>query len=703
MHPNTSGQSFNNTNLTKQTVIVLLGEFADRPFVDDFPTIEADLRSTNGKLGLSVGYFTEASGNKFNLDFVFVQKAVFRTAEDLNYFVTQDNGVAKFCETLIQALKTEIADATQTHHPNSNVENVPLLIIHSAEDTKSGLTSQKYESQEDPKHPYALCSLESLHGTYCHELGHLLFNWPDLYDSYDLDESGNTIDGVTAGLGDWCLMARGIGQYPEKFTGPSGWIKFCQKWLQANDLPDGSHTLRPGEIAKIPIGGSEYLLLENRAKKGIDSEIPKGGLLVYHVDESAPDFHTLFPNHDELYPGIRLYQGDGFGDLNYGAAGDACDPYPSEDTNATPKILNNNLTDYTNPHLHRNGGELSRKRIENISLIQPSNEINFDLKSFSQNVPNSATQIVEVNSAVVTVTGGPGSEAISATKIRSSGQNEDWLVAAELSDILAIYKIDRQGVATRSTTKTKEVFSKDVLLRAFDLNDRNYLLVYDPYNGNIEFFEIQNGILKSINSLDGAASKYRRYMFLAFGEFVLNGYPNMVGLDPFKGILDFYYVDHDTNQNLSLIWLESHEVNHQVAHQARWSSLVSGNFDDATGLDELCFYNLRKYDKPHQHEILIFQTYPLHPSDSEVFDRTQSAVPVRYDHVCSGNFFPPASGNVVDGLAFFASQKGQQEFVFRDTAKPGSKTTVPVSGEWSWVVSGDFLGKGTDQVFLHQR
>ena len=167
--------------------------------------------------------------------------------------------------------------------------------------------------------------------------------------------------------------------------------------------------------------------------------------------------------------------------------------------------------------------------------------------------------------------------------------------------------------------------------------------------------------------------------------------------------MDFYYVDHDTNQNLSLIWLESHEVNHQVAHQARWSSLVSGNFDDATGLDELCFYNLRKYDKPHQHEILIFKTYPLYPSDSEVFDRTQSAVPVRYDHVCSGNFFPPASGSGVDGLALFDSQKSQQKIAFRDTANPGSKTIVSVSGEWSWMVSGDFLGTGVDQVLAHRR
>ena len=709
LHSNSNGPSFNKTDLTKQTVVVLFGEFAgqNEQFIEDVATMKANMLP-NGKLGQAIDYFSEASQNQFTLNFVFAQQTPFRSTKDLIHFSNQSlfDGEIEFCKKLIQKTKAEIAKAIQDNQLSSNPAEVPLLVIHSAEDDTSGLTSLKYKSQEDPKHPYALCSINSLPGTYCHELGHLLFNWPDLYDSHDLDESGNTINGVTSGLGDWCLMARGIGQPPEKFTGPSGWVKYCQKWLQASDLTDGSHTLKLGSLARILISGSEYLFLENREKKGIDSEIPKQGLLVYHIDETAPGFHSAFPNHDELYPGIKLYQADGLEDLNYGSPGDAMDPYPAEDLSVSAsQTFNNSLTDFTTPCINRNSGELSGKRIENIRLIQSSGDIEFELKSSQLNTQTSASQIVEVNGNLQSVSGGPGADAISATKIREAGQNSDWLVVAELSNIIATYKIDGQGNASRSTTTTKEVFSKDVLLRPFDFKSKNYLLVYDPYNGNVEFFQMQNGALIWTGGLDADATRYRRYMYLATGEFVWNGIPQFAGLDPFKGLLDFYYVDEDANQNLNLYWLESHDVNAKVADQARWSSMASGNFDSGTGLDELCFYNLRKFDNPHMHEILLFQTYPLYRNDYEEFDRTQTGVPVRFDHICSGNFFTTNSHQSIDldGLALLASEVGHQKVVFRDTKNPAAKKTVPLSGEWSWMVSGNFLGNASDQVLLHRR
>ena len=59
-------------------------------------------------------------------------------------------------------------------------------------------------------------------GVCAHELGHLVFGWPDLYDT---DESSE-------GLGNWCLMAggswNGNGDIPAH---PSAWCKVGQGWV----------------------------------------------------------------------------------------------------------------------------------------------------------------------------------------------------------------------------------------------------------------------------------------------------------------------------------------------------------------------------------------------------------------------------------------------------------------------------------------
>ena len=60
-------------------------------------------------------------------------------------------------------------------------------------------------------------------GVCAHELGHLLFGWPDLYD----------IDNSSSGLGEWCLMAGGswngyLGDIPAH---PSAWCKADQGWV----------------------------------------------------------------------------------------------------------------------------------------------------------------------------------------------------------------------------------------------------------------------------------------------------------------------------------------------------------------------------------------------------------------------------------------------------------------------------------------
>ncbi|MBL3670092.1 M6 family metalloprotease domain-containing protein [Streptomyces sp. M2CJ-2] len=169
-------------------------------------------------------------------------------------------------------------------------------------------------------------------GVCAHELGHLLFGLPDLYDA----------DGSSEGVGNWCLMGGGSwggkGDIP---THPSAWCKLQQGWVDQVDVTeDGSLTLPNVQVSHQVhrvwtdgLPGKEYFLLENRQQMGYDVSLPNHGLLVWQIDEGQPD-NTAEPHYL-----VGLVQADDKHDLEWGRnRGDAGDPYPgtSANTSFTP-------------------------------------------------------------------------------------------------------------------------------------------------------------------------------------------------------------------------------------------------------------------------------------------------------------------------------------------------------------------------------
>ena len=551
--------SFKKTGFTEATVIVLLAHFSDKPFDETLDLVEQTLRQNTGKLGLSTKFFADASNDAFNLKFKFVEGFV-DVGEDLDYFTGQIRDQGGSAELEFSKLAVDVANAEISTMVQEGLADQSLpysfLIIHSAADSTDtdGLSSLMYEETiGDTTYPYALCSIESLTGTFCHELGHSLFNWPDLYDSGDLDVQGHYTNGVASGLGDWCVMSRGIGQPPEKFTGPSGWIKVCQELLIPTELDPGTHVLQPGAIAKLLIDDDEYLLLENRAKKPLsnDADLPGEGLLIYHIDESVEGFNNFFPNRNELTAGVRLYQGDGFSDLLIGGIGDGTDPYPSFIlTDSGQRLLNNSLTDYTTPRIRRNNGLLSGIRIENISQDQ-SNQISFE---FKREAIGHTSRIVQPDGISYDVRNGPGVDAIASVKARRTGLAEDLLVAAELPDQLVAYEfqMNQQNgeVVANVFAATTASLSKDARLKSFTLNNKSYVFVYEPISRKAEVFELHAGGFSNATTILPWELRHRRYMHLAIGEFLVAGELNLVGLDPFKQLLEFYRIEN----NLQLTW-----------------------------------------------------------------------------------------------------------------------------------------------------
>jgi len=165
---------------------------------------------------------------------------------------------------------------------------------------------------------YIMLSENSPLGVFAHEFGHDL-GLPDLYD----------VDDSSDGVGDWDVMAGGSwlgipqGDQPSL---PSAFSKAELGWVQpiVVDIPmidqEITSVWNSPEVYKLPIGNSdgEYFLVENRQRHGFDSVLPGSGLLIWHVDESAPD------NSNDLHRMVDLEEAD---EKNGDHPSDATDPW----------------------------------------------------------------------------------------------------------------------------------------------------------------------------------------------------------------------------------------------------------------------------------------------------------------------------------------------------------------------------------------
>ncbi len=122
---------------------------------------------------------------------------------------------------------------------------------------------------------------------FCHEFGHML-GLPDLYARPERPGE--------EGVGVWCAMANQVGNgRPQQFC---AWSKEKLAWVKPTVIdPTVKQKLilspiedSPKECFKVPLrpDASEYLLLENRHKKGFDTSLPADGLLIWRVVGNRP-------------------------------------------------------------------------------------------------------------------------------------------------------------------------------------------------------------------------------------------------------------------------------------------------------------------------------------------------------------------------------------------------------------------------------
>ncbi len=156
-------------------------------------------------------------------------------------------------------------------------------------------------------------------GTFCHENGHMLMGWPDLYD-YDYDSTG---------AGVFCLM--GYGGFALNPAEPCAYMKLTAGWADATVVTEAADDLAVPDDGNVmfkfdhPTLPNEYYLIENRQRVARDANLPDDGLAVWHIDTQGDNSNQQ--QTPELHYLVTLVQADGRWDLENDAnAGDGDGP-----------------------------------------------------------------------------------------------------------------------------------------------------------------------------------------------------------------------------------------------------------------------------------------------------------------------------------------------------------------------------------------
>lgn len=322
-------------------VAVVLVQFTDKAITTTKQQMEKLFFSTGAvPLGSVKEYYQEVTNNLVQLAGVVV--GPYTMPKTLAYYAANGSGVGKngtpFRSPELAHDAAVAANADVDFSPYDNDGNGfvdAFIVVHAGQGAEqTGALGDIWSHKSTLENPYVADSSkiygyltipeDAKIGVSAHELGHLLFGFPDLYDT----------DYSSAGIGDWCLMAGGSwnGAVPgEQPAHPSAWCKVNQGWVTTTVVSaDGPLTVPEVETSHTVFrlwkdggGGSEYFLLENRQPSGYDAALPGSGLLLWHIDESMPG------NTDENHYKVGLVQADGRRDLELNHnGGDAADTFP---------------------------------------------------------------------------------------------------------------------------------------------------------------------------------------------------------------------------------------------------------------------------------------------------------------------------------------------------------------------------------------
>lgn len=218
---------------------------------------------------------------------------------------------------------------------------------------------------------YTMLSEYSPVGTFAHEYGHDI-GLPDLYDT-DYSSSG--------GVGKWDIMASGSwnngGNTPAQL---SAWCKQELGWITPTLITADTETVTAKRVEDnsttavykiwVNFSNNEYFLVENRQQVGWDAYLPGNGLLIWHINDNAPD------NSDGARDKWRIVDLEEYD--NNDQASNANDPWKSNSVGFTPS---------TSPNSNDYSGKSTGIRIFNISASGNTMTFDVGLANVAPNAP----------------------------------------------------------------------------------------------------------------------------------------------------------------------------------------------------------------------------------------------------------------------------------------------------------------------------
>jgi M6 family metalloprotease-like protein len=322
-----------------------IGAFVGLTLLIDFPDVPATIDRTEvqrfcndsgysgfGNAGSVRDYFLDVSDGK--LDYRNVVLPYYRAKHERAYYTNETieqprRAVELMLEAIDAALQAgfDFSDVTADSQGYAYAMNA-FYAGPRVNNWAKGLWPHSHHLYEPKKlspgiiaYDYQITNIgsELTLGTFCHENGHMICDFPDLYD-YGYQSSG---------VGVFCLMCSGgtapnmknptrIGAYLAR---AAGWTSREVSLAPGMDVTLDANT---NDFAIVSRSPTEYYLVENRLNQGRDAGLPTGGIAVWHVDELGNNSNEQMTptSHYEC----ALMQADNRNDLehnrNQGDAGD---------------------------------------------------------------------------------------------------------------------------------------------------------------------------------------------------------------------------------------------------------------------------------------------------------------------------------------------------------------------------------------------